>query len=48
MFWKREEQPLDRDEVNDLMRFLIKMDAKLDEILAVLREEEDGSEEMDA
>ena len=48
MLWKREEQPLDREEVNALMRYLMGMDAKLDEILALLREEEDGPEAMDA
>ena len=46
--WRRRDQPLERADVNAMMKFLMGMDAKLDQILALLREEDDGGEELDS
>jgi hypothetical protein len=43
--WKRGEPPLDRETVNALIERIMRIDAKLDEVLALLREDEDGEEE---
>ena len=48
VFWRRPEQPLDREEVNAIFRFLMEMDAKLDEILELLDEDNGRAEELDA
>ena len=44
MLW-RQEPPFTRDEANDLIRFLMKMDAKLEHIRELL--ESDDAEEED-
>jgi hypothetical protein len=44
--WPRRTEPLfERDEVNGAIAFVMQMDAKLDEILTLLRDEdEEGSD----
>jgi hypothetical protein len=42
--WRREEPAIDWRTAQDALAFLIKIDAKLDEILELLKEE-DGEEE---
>ena len=39
--WKRE-PPLDRETVDDITRFLMRIDEKADAVLDILRREDDG------
>jgi hypothetical protein len=49
VFWRRPGEPLlDREEVNAIFRYLMQMDAKLDEILELLDEDNGRAEEMDS
>jgi hypothetical protein len=40
--WRRREQPLDAETVNGIIEALVRIDAKLDEVLLQLRGEDDG------
>jgi hypothetical protein len=42
-----EEPPLTFADVNSIMEALMTIDAKLDDVLRILREEDDGEPEMD-
>jgi hypothetical protein len=44
VFRRRVDHAVERDDVNAIMTFLTEMDAKLDEILLVVREEDDDGE----
>lgn len=49
MGWWRTELVLDAETLNGLIRILMRIEAKLDEVLEILQEdEEDGEEEADA
>jgi hypothetical protein len=48
MPWRRDREPdpeLDRQTVDDIIRILMRIDAKLDEVLATIQEDDDGEEE---
>jgi hypothetical protein len=47
VWWRREDQAIDRETAQDALAFLMKMDAKLDRILRQLGEDVDGREEAD-
>jgi hypothetical protein len=49
LVWRRTAaEPVEQEHLVAIMKFLMGMDAKLDETLALLREDEDGGEELDA
>lgn len=43
--WRRREEPLDATTVNGIIEALMRIDAKLDEVLLELRDEDDGEAE---
>jgi len=42
-----DEQPFDRQTVNDIIRFLMRIDARLEELLSYYEEEEDEEDDGD-
>jgi hypothetical protein len=40
--WRRREEPLDAETLNGIIEALMRIDAKLDEVLLELREGDDG------
>ena len=47
MRWWRSEPVLDAETLNDLIRILMRIEAKLDDVLELLQEDENGEEEAD-
>jgi hypothetical protein len=45
--WWRRETVLDNETLNDLIRILMRIEAKLDDVLALLQEDDDAEEEAD-
>ena len=47
VWWKRPEQVLDAETLNDLIRILMRIEAKLEDVLELSREDDDEEEEAD-
>ena len=47
MWWRRPEQVLDAETLNDLIRILMRIEARLEDVLEVLKEDDDEEEEAD-
>lgn len=47
MPWWRREPVLDAETLNGLIRILMRIEAKLDDVLTLLQEDDDGEEEAD-
>jgi hypothetical protein len=45
--WWRRETVFDNETLNDLIRILMRIEAKLDDVLTLLQEEDDAEEEAD-
>jgi hypothetical protein len=48
VWWRHDEPAIDRETVQSTLAFMMKMDAKLDEILGLLKDENGEEEGTDA
>lgn len=47
MWWRRPDQVLDAETLNDLIRILMRIEANLEDVLELLKEEDDEEEGAD-
>lgn len=47
VWWSRQEPVLDAETLNGLIRILMRIEAKLDDVLELLQEDDDEEEEAD-